>query len=173
MWFVLLWFLWRYFLMQETSVREALCRPRAGKYGLHTAESFLVDLLTSQCHQLDLWWALVGRSCISHMRKTYPCCDLSFSFWERVGVSLDLHFSLQGSQPSVTPSRGSSVVGSMSKMEPFQNGVCSPWSSGIWQHLPSVKCLFKTSFYRLCWKRALRLPVRIGLLCCAWYLSSP
>lgn len=66
--------------MQETSVREALCRPRAGKYGLHTAESFLVDLLTSQCHQLDLWWALMGRSCISHMRKTYPCCDLSFSF---------------------------------------------------------------------------------------------
>lgn len=40
--------------MQETSVRDALCRSRAGKYGLHTAENLLADLLTSLCHHLDL-----------------------------------------------------------------------------------------------------------------------
>lgn len=78
--------------MQETSVSDALCRSRARKYDLHTAESFLVDLLASQCHQLDLWWALVGGSCISHMRKTYSCCDPFILILGK--VSVDLHFAL-------------------------------------------------------------------------------
>lgn len=72
--------------MQETSVRDALRHSRAGKYGLHTAEKLLVDLLTSQCHHWicgGLWW--VGAASPTRGRLT-----LAVTFHIYFGVSLDL-----------------------------------------------------------------------------------